>query len=31
MFKANRDFKLYLEDIATECKNIKTFVKDVSK
>lgn len=30
MFKSNRDFKLYLEDIVTECNNIKTFVKDVT-
>ena len=30
MFKSNRDFKLYLEDISTECKNIKQFTKDVS-
>ncbi len=30
MFKSNRDFKLYLEDISTECKNIKTFTKDVT-
>jgi len=30
MFKSNRDFKLYLEDISTECKNIKAFVKDVT-
>ena len=30
MFKSNRDFKLYLEDISSECKNIKTFTKDVT-
>ena len=30
MFKSNRDFKLYLEDISSECKNIKIFTKDVS-
>ena len=30
MFKSNRDFKLYLEDISCECKNIKIFTKDVS-
>ena len=23
MFKSNRDYKLYIEDIANECKNIK--------
>jgi len=30
MFKSNRDFKLYLEDISSECKNIKIFTKDIS-
>jgi len=30
MFKSNRDFKLYLEDISNECKNIKLFTKDVT-
>ena len=30
MFKSNRNFKLYLEDISNECKNIKIFTKDVS-
>ncbi|MEA3369938.1 MAG: DUF86 domain-containing protein [Campylobacterota bacterium] len=30
MFKSNRDFKLYLKDISSECKNIKTFTKDVT-
>lgn len=30
MFKSNRDFKLYLEDISNECKNIKIFTKDVT-
>ncbi|MEA2019723.1 MAG: DUF86 domain-containing protein [Campylobacterota bacterium] len=30
MFKSNRDYKLYLEDISTECKNIKKFTKDVT-
>jgi len=30
MFKSNWDFKLYLEDISNECKNIKTFTKDVT-
>ncbi len=27
MFKSNRDYKLYIEDIANECKNIKKFVE----
>ncbi len=30
MFKSNRDFRLYLEDISSECKNIKLFTKDVT-
>lgn len=30
MFKSNRDFKLYIEDISNECKNIRTFTKNVS-
>jgi hypothetical protein len=30
MFKSNRDYKLYIEDIASECKNIKLFVKDTT-
>ena len=30
MFKSNRNFKLYLEDISNECKNIKIFTKDVT-
>ncbi len=30
MFNSNRDFKLYLEDISNECKNIKIFTKDVT-
>lgn len=30
MFKNNRDYKLYLEDISSECKNIKIFTKDVT-
>jgi uncharacterized protein with HEPN domain len=30
MFKSNRDYKLYIEDIANECKNIKLFVKDTT-
>ena len=30
MFKSNRDYKLYIEDIANECKNIKKFVNGVT-
>jgi uncharacterized protein with HEPN domain len=30
MFKSNQDYKLYMEDIANECKNIKLFVKDTT-
>lgn len=30
MFKSNRDFKLYLEDISTECQNIRAFTNGVS-
>jgi len=30
MFKSKRAFKLYLEDISSECKNIKIFTKDVT-
>lgn len=30
MFKSNRDFKLYILDISNECKNIRTFTKNVS-
>jgi len=30
MFKSNRDYKLYIEDITNECKNIKLFVKDTT-
>ena len=30
MFKSNRDFKLYIQDISNECKNIRTFTKNVS-
>lgn len=30
MFKSNRDYKLYIEDIAYECKNIKKFVQDIT-
>ena len=30
MFKSNRDYKLYIEDIASECKNIRLFAKDTT-
>jgi len=30
MFKSNRDYKLYLEDISYECKNIKRFVENIT-
>ena len=30
MFKSSRDYKLYLEDILTECHNIRSFVENVS-
>jgi uncharacterized protein with HEPN domain len=30
MFKSNRDYKLYIEDIASECKNIRLFTKDTT-
>ena len=30
MFKSNRDYRLYLEDISSEWKNIKRFTKDVT-
>ena len=30
MFKSNRDYKLYIQDIAFECKNIRKFVKDLT-
>ena len=30
MFKSNRDYKLYIIDIATECKNIRNFVENIS-
>ncbi len=29
MFKSNRSYKLYIEDILTECKNIKKFVDGI--
>lgn len=30
MFKSSRDYKLYLQDIANECKNIRMFVKGIT-
>ena len=30
MFKSSRDYKLYIIDIATECKNIRKFVENIS-
>ncbi|MEA2017624.1 MAG: DUF86 domain-containing protein [Campylobacterota bacterium] len=30
MFKTNRNYKLYLEDISFECKNIKKFVENTT-
>ena len=30
MFKSNRDYKLYIEDISFECRNIKKFVKNIT-
>jgi len=30
MFKSNRDYKLYIEDIYYECKNIKKFVENIT-
>jgi uncharacterized protein with HEPN domain len=30
MFKSNRDYKLYIEDIANECKNIRLFTKGIT-
>ena len=30
MFKSNRDFKLYIEDISRECKNIRKFVENIT-
>jgi len=30
MFKSNRDYKLYLQDISYECKNIKKFVENTT-
>ena len=30
MFKSQRDYRLYLQDIAFECRNIRRFVKDIT-
>ena len=30
MFKSNRDYKLYIDDIVIECKNIRNFTKDIT-
>ena len=30
MFKSNRDYKLYIDDIVSECKNIRLFTKDIT-
>lgn len=29
MYKSKRDYRLYLEDIIYECRNIKKFTKDI--
>jgi len=29
MFKSNRDYKLYIDDIVCECKNIRVFVDGI--
>ena len=29
MFKSNRDYKLYIDDILTECRNIRKFVNGI--
>ena len=29
MFKSNRDYKLYIDDIIIECKNIRKFVDGI--
>jgi len=29
MFKSNRDYTLYIEDIAVECRNIRNFIHDI--
>ena len=30
MFKSNRDYNLYVEDIVGECKNIRNFVDGIT-
>ena len=30
MFKSDRDFKLYIDDIVYECQNIKKFVSNIT-
>ncbi len=30
MFKSSRDYKLYIQDIIYECKNIRNFVKNIT-
>jgi len=30
MYKSNRDYRLYLEDIANECQNIRKFVENIT-
>ena len=30
MFKSDRDYKLYVQDIAFECNNIKKFVQNIT-
>lgn len=30
MFKSSRDYRLYIEDIANECKNIRKFTKNIT-
>ena len=30
MYKSNRDYRLYLEDIANECRNIQKFVENTT-
>jgi uncharacterized protein with HEPN domain len=30
MFESNRDYKLYIEDLANECKNIRLFTRDTT-
>lgn len=30
MFKSNRDYKLYIQDIVNECENIKRFIANIT-